>query len=89
MWTVWVLFSPMVGGWVDVLWEKVCLGCISETVRCRKLKFGRGIGWGCKFASSWYDIDLTFNLARVTLSLKILCGLILRNCKLILGRDTG
>ena len=27
-------------------WEKVCLGCISETVRCRKLILGRDIGWG-------------------------------------------
>ena len=24
--------------------EKVCLGCISETVRCRKLILGRDIG---------------------------------------------
>ena len=49
-----VLFSPMVsrlavsraGGQN----EKVCLGCISETVRCRKLILGRdrvGFGWGC------------------------------------------
>ena len=26
-------------------WEKVCLGCISETVRCRKLMLGREIGY--------------------------------------------
>ena len=26
--------------------EKVCLGCISETIRCRNLKLGRDIGWG-------------------------------------------
>ena len=26
--------------------EKVCPGCISETVRCRKLILGRDIGWG-------------------------------------------
>ena len=31
-----------VGGW----WEKVCPGCISETVRCRKLIRGRDIGFG-------------------------------------------
>ena len=24
--------------------EKVCLGCISETVRCRKLILGRDVG---------------------------------------------
>ena len=29
-----------VGGWR----EKVCPGCISETVRCRKLILGRNIG---------------------------------------------
>ena len=26
--------------------EKVCPGCISESVRCRKLILGREIGWG-------------------------------------------
>ena len=31
-----------VGGWR----EKVCPGCISETVRCRKLILGRDIGLG-------------------------------------------
>ena len=39
---------------------------------------------------SWCDLDLTFDLARVTLSLKILSGLYLGNVrcrKLILGRD--
>ena len=48
-----VLFSPVVsrwvgvqaGGLVDVRREKVCSGCISETVRCRKLILGRDIGW--------------------------------------------
>ena len=25
-------------------WENVCLDCISETVRCRKLLLGRDIG---------------------------------------------
>ena len=29
-----------VAGW----WEKVCPGCISETVRCRKLILVRDIG---------------------------------------------
>ena len=53
-----VLFSPMVSRWVGVqagrsgIWvggqpgEKVCRGYISETVRCRKLKLGRDIGYG-------------------------------------------
>ena len=49
-----VLFSPMVSGWawagvlsggqVGGRREKVCPGCISETVRCRKLILGRDIG---------------------------------------------
>ena len=40
-----VLFSPMVSGWTGGR-EKVCPGCISETVRCRKLMLGRDIGKG-------------------------------------------
>ena len=41
-----VLFSPKVFGLVGGLREKVCLGCISETVRCRKLvgTLVRGVG---------------------------------------------
>ena len=43
-----VLFSPMVsgrmGGWVGGRREIICPGCISETVRCRKLILGRDIG---------------------------------------------
>ena len=65
------------GGWR----EKVCLGCISVTIRCRKLILGRDIGLGRRCATSWSDLDLTFDLAVVTLSLKILSGLYLRNHK--------
>ena len=79
-----VLFSPMVSGWsggrVDGRREIVCPGCISETVRCRKLILGTLVR-GCSCATSWSDLDLTFDLAVVTLSLKILSGLYLRNCK--------
>ena len=75
-----VLFSPMVSEWAAGQREKVCPGCISETVRCRKLILGRDIG-RCRCATSWCDRDLTFDLAVVTLSLKILSGLYLRNCK--------
>ena len=32
------------GAWVGGRREKVCPGCISETVRCRKLILGRDIG---------------------------------------------
>ena len=39
-----VLFSPMVSGWAGRRQEKVCPGCISETVRCRKLILCRDIG---------------------------------------------
>ena len=43
-----VLFSPMVSGWAGGRAggrrEIVCPGCISETVRCRKLILGRDIG---------------------------------------------
>ena len=39
-----VLFSPMVSGWAGGRREKVCPGCISETVRCRKLILCRDIG---------------------------------------------
>ena len=40
-----VLFTPMVSdGQADGRREKVCLGCISETVRFRKLILGRDIG---------------------------------------------
>ena len=41
----------------------------------------KDIGLGCRYATSWSDLDLTFELAIVTLSLKILSGLNLRNCK--------
>ena len=60
--------------------EKVCPGCISETVRCRKLILGTLVRMG-RCATSWSDLDLTFDLAVVTLSLKILCGLYLGNRK--------
>ena len=61
--------------------EIVCLDCISETVRCRKFILGRDIGWGCRCATSWSDLDLTFDFAVVTLSLKILSRLYLDNHK--------
>ena len=74
-----VLFSTMACGWAGG--KKVCLGCISETIRCRKVKLGRDIGWEVKYAMSWCDLDLTFDLIVVTLSLRILSRLYLINCK--------
>ena len=35
----------------------------------------------CRCATSWCDLDLTFDLAVVTLTYKILSGLYLGNCK--------
>ena len=51
------------------------------SIRCRKLILGRDIGWGYRCATSWCDLDLTFDLAVVTLSLKILSGVYLKNYK--------
>ena len=39
---------------------------------CRKLILHRDIAWGCRCATSWCHLDLTFDLAMVTFSLKIL-----------------
>ena len=72
------MVSGWVGGWAS---GKVCLACISETVRCRKLILGRTLVRGCRYAMSWCDLDLTFDLAAVTLSLRILSGLYLGNRK--------
>ena len=74
-----VLFSPMASGWANGLGEKICLGCMSETVRCRK--FILKLFGGCRCATLWSGLDLTFDVAIVTLSLKILSGLYLRNHK--------
>ena len=59
--------------------EKVCPGCISEIIRCRKLILGRDIGRGCRCAASWCGLNLTFDLTVVTFSYKILFVLYLRN----------
>ena len=56
------------------------------------LVLSRAIGWGCRCTTSWYDLDLTFDLAVVTLIFKIFPGLYILNTvrcrKLILGRDS-
>ena len=61
----------MVSGWASGQREKVCPGCISETVRCRKLILGRTLVRMCRRATSWCDLDLTFDLAIVTLTYNI------------------
>ena len=40
-----------------------------------KLILGRDIGWGCRCAPSWCDLDLIFDLAVVTLTFKLFSGL--------------
>ena len=80
-WGIVFTHGVQMGGWAGGRWEKVCPGCISETVRCRKLILGRILVRGCRCATSWCDLDLTFDLAVVTLIYKILSGLYLGNCK--------
>ena len=62
-----------------MLWQKVSTGCISQTVRCRKLIPGRGIDWGCRCGDLWHNLDLTFDLAIVILTFNILSGLYHKN----------
>ena len=61
--------------------KRLCLGFISETMRYKMLILGKDIHWGCRCAVSWCDLDLSFELAIVTWSLKSLSGLYLRNRK--------
>ena len=65
----------------DRWWENVCLGCISETLRCSKLILGGGIVLGCRCANSRCNLNLPFNLAVVNLTFKIFSGLYFINCK--------
>ena len=45
------------------------------------LILGTDIGWRCKCAMLWCDLDFTFVLAIVTLSFENLVWAYLRNCK--------
>ena len=47
-----------------------CPGQISTTIRCRKFKLGRLISWGSSCATSWCDLDVTFDLDAVTLNVR-------------------
>ena len=47
-------------------WEKVCLRCITETIGCEKVILGILVG-GCRCATSWCDLDLTYDHAVVSL----------------------
>ena len=67
------MVSRGAGGWVGRrMVEKVCPGCISKTVTCRKLILGRDIGLGCWCVMSLCDYNLTFVLAIATLNFNIL-----------------
>ena len=55
--------------------KESCLGYIFEIVRRKILILGRVISWGYRCATTWFDLDFTFDLAVVTLSLKILSRL--------------
>ena len=66
-----------------------CPCCISETLTCKMLILGRDIGWR-RCAMSWCDINVTFDLAIVTLTFKFLSSYIpetMKCKKLILDRD--
>ena len=59
-----------------------CLCYISATVTCKKLILGR--------ATSWYDLDLTFDLAVVISTFKTLSGNIskaIKFRKIVVGKD--
>ena len=48
---------------------------ISETIRYRKFILDRDNFWTCRCANSWCDLDLTFDLAMMTITFKILSQL--------------
>ena len=54
--------------------------CISKTVKFR-LILGRDIDWESRCVTTWCEIDLTFDLAIVTLNYKLLPRLYLGNYK--------
>ena len=57
-------------------WQKVCPGCISGTVRCRKSILDKETGWGGGGGGGAVGVQhhgvIWFNLAVVTLNLKTL-----------------
>ena len=64
------------GRWagVRVSSRKSLSGCISKTVRFRKLIQIGTLVRRFRCAASWCDLDLTFDLAVVTLTYEILSG---------------
>ena len=60
------LVSGQVGGQVV---RKSFPCCNSETMRYKKMILGRNMEWGCKCLVPWCDIDITFDLEDVPLTL--------------------
>ena len=74
--------SVRMGGWIGRQWEKVVqLLYYIRNYKVLEVKLGRDIGWGSRCATSWCDLDLTFDLAAVILSLKIFPGYISENVR--------
>ena len=61
----------------------------THDVRCRKLIMVGILVRGCRWATSWCDLDLNFDLVIVTMSFKILSGLFCGFHKITLSRDIG
>ena len=76
-----VLFSATASGWGAGDGKKFVCAISQKPEGVGNLNLvGTLVGW-CRCATSWYDLDLTFDLAVVTLILKILSGPYFRNCK--------
>ena len=62
--------------------EKKLVWAVSEkTVMCNILILNRDIGWGCRCAVSWCDLNLTFDLVIVILTFIIMSRLYVRYSK--------
>ena len=60
--------------------KKLIWALSQKPLRC-KMSIGRDLGLGYMHAVSWCDFDLTFDLAIMTLTFKIMSGLYVENCK--------
>ena len=70
------------GGWewqAGIHRKNFRFGYISVTFTHRKLTLGTDISWECRCATLLCDLDLTFDLAVVILTYKILSRLFLEN----------
>ena len=60
-------------------WKKAWPSCTSKTVRCKMWILGRDIGWQVWVCNIMVELDLTFDLPVVSLTLKICFELYLRS----------